>query len=339
MKYKYHIGLLFTVLLTSCYPDISRKTEEISLHHQVILGENELLLNKVKDISWVNDSVLVILDTNNERLFHVVDVRHRTVWGEYGKSGQGPDEFLFLSSLHSDKDGNLVLYDANRRESFIGEGYDGGKGMSFLSLFKSDSLFHIELLPVNGGFVASGRYDAHRFYFLDKYGRVFYPFGEYPYRDEEERKVSGFVRSEIYQGRLASDKSGNRFVQATLRAKILSFYKLNKNGNWECVTENKDCFPDYKYDLPALPLSSPVGYLDVCADDRQVYALYSGRNYEEAFDRAFCGSVVEVYDWKGVLLKKYLLDIDVQAIDLSRDGNGLYAIAYTPDPALVMFCF
>ncbi|MFR5896884.1 MAG: hypothetical protein ACLUGY_21255 [Phocaeicola massiliensis] len=42
---------------------------EIDLHHSVVIDEDQLLLGKVKDMSWENDSVLVIVDSNQDGSF------------------------------------------------------------------------------------------------------------------------------------------------------------------------------------------------------------------------------------------------------------------------------
>lgn len=50
----------------------------------------------------------------------------------------------------------------------------------------------------NGKYIAPGIYDNYRFCLLEPDGQVQSTFGEWPYRDEEEKKVSGIVRSQAY---------------------------------------------------------------------------------------------------------------------------------------------
>lgn len=117
---------------------------------------------------------------------------------------------------------------------------------------------------------------SDRFFLLDEKGNSIVGFGDYPYRDEKEKRVSGIIRGEIYQGRLASNNRGTRFVQAVLKSKIMVFYEKEKEG-WKCIKENLESFPACNYNSPAMDAETPLGYLDVCATDSHVYALYSGR--------------------------------------------------------------
>lgn len=68
------------------------------------------------------------------------------------------------------------------------------------------------------------------FFLLDEKGNSIVGFGDYPYRDEKEKRVSGIIRGEIYQGRLASNSRGTRFVQAVLKSKIMVFYEKGEEG-------------------------------------------------------------------------------------------------------------
>lgn len=177
---------------------------------------------------------------------------------------------------------------------------------------------------------------SDRFFLLDEKGNSIVGFGDYPYRDEKEKRVSGIIRGEIYQGRLASNNRGTRFVQAVLKSKIMVFYEKEKEG-WKCIKENLEFFPAYNYNSPAMDAETPLGYLDVCATDSHVYALYSGKNYRDDRDAAFLGQTVEVYRWDGTLVKRLASDVPLRNIEVTKDDNCLYAVAYAPEPVLVRF--
>ena len=108
----------------------------------------------------------------------------------------------------------------------------------------------------------------------------------------------------MYQGKLAASPHRNRFVQAIYKAKILTFYEQS-GEHWNLVKEIQESFPKYKYNSPAIETDTPVGYLDVCATEKYVYALYSGKNYRDDKDAAFSGYTIEVYGWDGTLQKRY----------------------------------
>ena len=81
--YKYILHIIFLACLVSCKPDKGKDVPEIDLHHSEVLDEDQLMLGKVKDMSWENDSVLVIVDSNQDGFLHFVHLSDRKV-SEYG---------------------------------------------------------------------------------------------------------------------------------------------------------------------------------------------------------------------------------------------------------------
>ena len=334
--YKCVLHILLLACLVSCGPDAGEKVQNVDLHHSVVLDEGSLLLDKVKDMAWENDSVLVIVDSSQDGFLHFVCLSDNKVVAECGRIGQGPGEFLLVGPVYPDVNNRLVLFDVNKQECFMQQ--NGEKGTSFRSLFHAgDSLVYFELLPIqHNRYIVTGLLQDNRFSLLDENGKRVYGFGEYPYRDKEESRVDGFIRGDVYQGRMAANPHRNRFVQAMYKAKILTFYQQSGEC-WNLVKEIQGSFPKYKYNSPAIDMDSPVGYLDVCASENYVYALYSGMSYWDEKDAAFSGRVIEVYRWNGVPVKRYQSDLPLIAIETVKDDSCLYAVAYNPDPVLVRF--
>lgn len=329
------IGLLVSsVIGLSCKQAEKKEVESVRLHHSLVVGDDTLLLGEVFDLAWENDSVLVIVDSGNEGFLHTVHIPDGRVMDVYGKIGQGPDEYLHVGTVHPAGANHLIMLDVNKRECFEQE--EEGDRLAFKPLFHlRDSVFHYELLPVaDNRYIAIGLHEDNRFFLLDEKGSRIEGFGDYPYRDEKEKQVSGIIRGEIYQGRLASNNSGTRFVQAVLKSRIMAFYEKGEEG-WKCIKENLESFPTYSYNSPAMDAETPLGYLDVCATDSYVYALYSGKNYRNDRDAAFLGQTVEVYRWDGTLVKRLVSDVPLRNIEVAKDDRCLYAVAYAPEPVLV----
>lgn len=325
---------VLSMLCLSCKQTGAKEVESVRLHHSLVVDDESLLLGKVFDLAWESDSVLVIVDSGNEGFLHAVHVPDGRVMYAYGKIGQGPDEYLYVGTVHPAGAHHLIMLDVNKRECFEQEG--AGYRLAFKPLFHlKDSVFHYELLPVaDNRYIAIGLYEDNRFFLLDEKGNRIEGFGDYPYRDEKEKQVSGIIRGEIYQGRLASNSRGTRFVQAVLKSRIMVFYEKGEEG-WKCIKENLESFPTYNYNSPAMDAEDPLGYLDVCATDSYVYALYSGKNYRDDRDAAFLGQTVEVYRWDGTPVKRLTSEVPLRNIEVTKDDSCLYAVAYAPEPVLI----
>ena len=333
-----YIVFSLIILLLSCQPQ--RRSEnvlEYALQHE-LLFEDEPLIGKVRSMALMNDSIPVLINSRSAKVFQFLDYKRQEV-KDYGDWGQGPDELLFPSSLFASGNGAMSFWDVNRRRYSTMQKVEGDTVIRLSHRFDGrDSLFHFEVLPIAGGqFVAAGIYKEHRLTLLNRDGSFNKGIGQCPFRDEEESRVSGMIRSEIYQGKLAASPSGSKLAYALLHADMLSFYEVAEDGEVQLKSEHINSYPDYQYNNAVVSASSPVFYLDVCATERYVYVFYSGRNYKDDQEKAFMGRTVKVYDWNGKPVKNMHLDVDIKVMCVSSDDKNLYAIAYRPDPVPVLF--
>lgn len=335
--YKYMLLLVFFSLL-SCQS--SKQPETVSVHalqHKVLL-DDDFVIGSVRSMVLVNDSTPVVIDMQSGHIFRVLDHAAQAV-RDYGRKGQGPDDFLFPAALSAWKDGAWGCWDVSKRRYSVMRILPGDSVVQAVHLFEDcDSLFHYEVFPVcNNRFIAVGMYENYRLTQLDKQGRLVKGFGVSPYRDEEERKVPGTIRSDVYQGKLAVNPSGTWLVHASLRADILSFYDIRPDGELSLVTERVGSYPDYDRNTGAMDVSALIYYLDVSLTGQYAYVLYSGRNYKDDKNKTFMGNLIQVYDKEGRHVKNLKLDIDIQHLCVSSDDTKIYAIALLPNPVLVSF--
>lgn len=335
--YKY-IALLTPFILFACqFSKQSDTVPEYSLQHKVLLND-DFVIGKVRSMTLTNDSIPVVVDIQSEHVFQVLDYKKQDI-RNYGRRGQGPDDFLFPTALFVCKNDTILCWDINKRRYSTMQLLPGDSVAQFSHLFEThDSLSHYEIFPVcNEQYIAAGMYNDYRLVVLDKEGHFVKGFGASPYRNDDECKISGTIRSEVYQGRLAVNPSGTWFVHALLRADILSFYDIHSNGDLSLVTEQVGSYPDYDYNTGAMALSAPIYYLDVYATERYAYILYSGKNYKDAKDKAFVGKIIEVYDRDGHHVRDLNLDVEIQVMCVSPNDGKIYAIAFQPNPILVSF--
>ena len=174
--------------------------------------------------------------------------------------------------------------------------------------------------------------------FLSSDGEVIKSFGEYPYRDEEERKRSGIIKSQVYQSSITIDPSGTRFMSCMYSGDLLEFYRITADSIYR-TKKIYNHFPEYRFNESQVVVSrkSPTDYLGAVSTSKYIYLLYSGRTYEEFADRSFYGNRILVYDWEGNRIAELRSNKDLCALCLSSDSSMMYVLALDPNPVLAYF--
>lgn len=325
-------------LLVSCTRNENEKVSCYQIALQTV-GEDDYVLGSGSEMA-VTDNFILIEEQNTDSLIHVIDLKNGAKHiGRIGKIGQGPEEFLIITNICTTADKNgFCAYDANRRVLWQLKRVD--RGWEQIKLFEPDSVFHRVIKPLNDStYLASGYYNSHKFFLLSKDGDVLNRVGEWPYRDEAEKKVSGVMKSQAYVGDFTVSPSGKNVAYACLASDILSFYTysdIELSLNKEIVGEYVDY--NYRHDsnhFSGTSRKTPLGYLSITSNNDFVYLLYSGRSIAEYDLKAFRGNSIHVYTWEGEKVAELKSESDMNRICISPDAKKLYAIALVPDYRLV----
>ena len=75
----------------------------------------------------------------------------------------------------------------------------------------------------------------------------------------------------------------------------------------------------------------------MACDNTYVYALYSGRTFNEHGMLSHHCKNLLVYDWEGNPIKRYLLDIPLYSMQYDEKNRVIYGIAYNPEGVLVEY--
>ena len=324
-------------LLFSC--STKKEQEEViiqSLTHEVLMGD-EYLIGRINDMALMNDSIPVVINVRSDNAFQVLDYSRKKVL-EVGNVGQGPDDFLLSFGLSSGMENTFSANDVNRRRFSTVHLNPEDDSWRVEHHLKFDSLMHIYVQPIaNNRYVATGIYEDCHLMLLDEKGKPLKGFGEWPYQDEQEKKVPGKIRASVYQGKLEVSPSGDKLVFAVASGDMLYFYRILPNGELELISKHENTYAHYEHTTGAHYGTAPFSNIDACATDDYVYTLYAGRSLKEHGMKCFQGNLIRVYDWKGTLVKKLQLDVDVEQIVVSKDDRKIYAIADLPDPVFVVF--
>lgn len=337
MRTHVFLATCLLALLFSC--STKKEQEEViiqSLTHEVLMGD-EYLIGRINDMALMNDSIPVVINVRSDNAFQVLDYSRKKVL-EVGNVGQGPDDFLLSFGLSSGMENTFSANDVNRRRFSTVHLNPEDDSWRVEHHLKFDSLIHIYVQPIaNNRYVATGIYDDCHLMLLDEKGKPLKGFGEWPYQDEQEKKVPGKIRASVYQGKLEVSPSGDKLVFAVASGDMLYFYRILPNGELELISKHENTYAHYDHTTGAHYGTAPFSNIDACATDDYVYTLYAGRSLKEHGMKCFQGNLIRVYDWKGTLVKKLQLDVDVEQIVVSKDDRKIYAIADLPDPVLVVF--
>lgn len=337
MRTHVFLATCLLALLFSC--STKKEQEEViiqSLTHEVLMGD-EYLIGRINDMALMNDSIPVVINVRSDNAFQVLDYSRKKVL-EVGNVGQGPDDFLLSFGLSSGMENTFSANDVNRRRFSTVHLNPEDDSWRVEHHLKFDSLMHIYVQPIaNNRYVATGIYDDCHLMLLDEKGKPLKGFGEWPYQDEQEKKVPGKIRASVYQGKLEVSPSGDKLVFAVASGDMLYFYRILPNGELELISKHENTYAHYEHTTGAHYGTAPFSNIDACATDDYVYTLYAGRSLKEHGMKCFQGNLIRVYDWKGTLVKKLQLDVDVEQIVVSKDDRKIYAIADLPDPVLVVF--
>lgn len=212
----------------------------------------------------------------------------------------------------------------------------------FNTIMKCDTLMNFNVVVTNNhAFIGVGSYQDSMFKIINEKGQVTKGYFTYPYKNKTEGKISANVRAMAYQGTMEINPSQNKLVYVTSYAKQLYFF-LVEEGKMQLIKEIKDSYPQYipdtSHGVSAIyDKKAPFGFTDVTTTDQFVYALYSGKSFEEYGLQCSEGNKLFVYTWGGELVDEYTLDIDINCICVDNHDEIMYAIANNPDPQIVKF--
>lgn len=328
--------LNWVLLLASC-SNCRIDVKEIPLTFET-LRVDSLLIGKSYGM-LLKGSDLLIADNKADSLFHWVDLDNLTS-KEVGQIGQGPKEYLSFGNFYS-TDWRCGFYDSRLRCSsvieFSRQNVILRKEVSYSSLDYRN--YRVAPTAFNT-YIGIGPYKKGLFSIVDSVGTLIKVVGEQPYRDETERKIPDLARAMAYQGYIVTSPAGDRLVHAIYTSPMIYFYKVSPT-DVTLVNSVIESYPEYRPELgdnsyaSAMNRKNKLGYMALAVTDKYVYALFSGQSTEEAGLSAFCGSVIRVYDWEGVLQKVYTSNTDMTTFCVSPDDRTIYAVGLVEDYELL----
>jgi len=340
MKYKlFFFQFLYLSILCSCINNKQEKSIVILKHHLIDIGENVIGYG---GFLAQNQGSIVGLDfaPTVQPFFCIKPYGESQTLFRFGNKGQGPDDFLWPASIQFINNQTIGAFDMMSGTYNI---FSIPSEHEELNIDKKIK-FQIQLSKVIK--TAFNQYiglsvKEEMFLLADSSGMTINTFFEYPYKDIDERQFVS--RSHAYQGVLVTNPLKDKFVYSSFHGEIIHFYRI-ENNNIETISKIEKEYPIYRkrndnYDGVEFNINTKAGYIATYATNKFVYAIFSGVKISEIKSVNFEGEILRIFDWNGVLVKEYILDIPCSYLCVSDDDSKIWAIASNPDIALVSFDF
>ncbi|MDR1371917.1 MAG: TolB-like 6-bladed beta-propeller domain-containing protein [Dysgonamonadaceae bacterium] len=338
---KYILIIILQVVVLSC-SNSNKPVQEQELLHKTI--SEEIFIGRGGIMTLLSDSIIVGIDDNTEKCFFRLNnnLSNLSICN-FGNKGQGPDDFIFPSSIQRINENTMGCYDAALNKYSEIE-------LSGDCIFKTKNKINFSELNFRvikikqGKYIGLGLYSESMFMLFDSVGTAIKSFFEYPYKDKDEKSIENRLRAMAYQGFIAANPDKTKFIYTTDRGNIIHFYDI-VNDTVKIIKKIENSYPNYVTEVNDHGFSAPLKKSNktcyVCAftTGKYVYLLYSGKTFAEASLNAFNGETIFVYDWTGELKSACHLDIPCSYFCVSSDYKRLWAIANDPDPKIVYFDF
>lgn len=287
-----------------------------------------------------SDHNIVIYDDLGDSIFTMIDTSSKDVY-RFGIRGEGVDEFLQVASLHKlNVDSVIGVYDFFKHTISSINLNDVKKKIYHFPIIARDSLNSIDLCPTKyDTFIGLGFYENNMLALL-KDGVTERFFFEYPYRDDDEKKIKNRLRGMAYQGILRSNKSLDKCIYAIRCAPIFFLYSISENeiletykwigGYPKYVTKETETMRS-----APMSLDNQIAFISAYATDKYVYLLYSGKTIRDNQGKAFTGDVIYQITWDAKPVCKFRVNVPIMLFCVSDFDDKIYAIADKLEPTLV----
>lgn len=314
----------------------------ISLQHKKIIYDEDYLIGSSGKMLII-DSILITLDYNNERMFHVFDIKNNKYINNLGVKGQGPNEFLHPYSLiyHSHIDFlSYDLLDNSLKKIRIDSLMNGT--ISYEKMISFNSISNSIVIPTKyNNYIGFGLYESNMFKLIDSDGKDIGLFMDFP-TDKETKTIDHRNIALGYQGSLAINMDRDKLVYASLYGTILGIYNIKENSiNQEFLLVYD--YPQFTVQNEGGGMSSPItkdgicAFRDIYATDKYIYSLYSGKTISKLGEKAFEAQNIYVFDWEGNPVIHYRLDVPINNMAVLSNNKRIYAISNLPEPTLIEF--
>ena len=254
------------------------------------------------------------------------------------KRGEGPGEALNISYITM-SDNAVISVECNKR--YIIEIPFHSHKAEFTPL-SFDVGSPTSIIKGRDGYVMLGSFKAGRYMYyrpsVDKTGF----FGNYRVHYKYIR-LDNFTKSLMYiSSKLAIKPDMTRFVAINFNNGVIDINGIQRDSivNLKQLDFHyQEIRIDGSKDNPrvATKRSNKNGFFDVTASDEHIYAIYSGKSFEEAGLMLDHCDYLMIFDWEGNPVGCYKMNVPLYAICYNKQDRSLYGIHIVEEAKLFKF--
>lgn len=229
MKLKYVFVLIFFCacknVKTDCQID-DLFTNRIFLEYEKI-PSNGYIWGTPMDMIYCDSAIIVFDEKSEDGLFHLVDLNDLDSIYDFGKKGQGVNEFLMPFDIQLFGKSSISVYDLYKKTLNVMNISDVKNRISNFSVLTKDTIpGTIKVFPTAfNTFVSLGFYEDCMFRLWGTGLIEEEHFMEYPYKDGDEKQIANRLRGMAYQGIIRLNPFMDKFVYAVNTSEIIHFIK------------------------------------------------------------------------------------------------------------------
>lgn len=285
---------------------------------QCIIKENYLSESPLDKIYYTKDSIL-----------------------SFAQTGEGPDENIMPRLMQKKDESNVNILDIQKKQIIT-----KSLPKDISSNVNLDYMF-LSAIQTKHGYVVSGLLDKEepntmRYALFDCEGKYVKSFGDFP---NDGNNSGGKSKTFAYQGYMAYNSLLDRFATVASSGAIFELYQIDTIPT--LIKCYHDIYPIYTDDRRSgrngikHGKENVIGYTDIYATNRYVYALYSGKKLNQHTNAgmidAMLSNDVLVYDWSGKCICRLVSDIKLFNICVANDDKELIALGWDDDYHLYSF--
>lgn len=316
-------------------------SEVYHVNSEKIIDESSLL--DPWDIE-LTDSFIVVANQEGNPILETYSLNGE-LYNKFLTKGNGPNEMVYEGDLRKSK-GNLILaYDLFRERYFL---YNLEKKEStpirildLLPMQADSVLLFQKVIQTDELLIAESKSPKGRILLMDNQGKLIKYVFDFP--EKIDPRVSDYENASLYNVSMTYCPTNKRLATVTHAAGLFDIYQVDDN-DIQRVWDHNEFLPvnlevvDFGDGARiARTKKSRYGYAAITSSNKYVYAIYSGRSFEQP--NYSYGNIIRVMDWNGKRGCTISTDVDIRDIAVDNKDEYIYAIAINKndDPEVVRF--